>query len=103
MQFTRTPRRGDAYHDEDRYALSHRLLLQAGGAPGLRSIWKRYASLAKPLPPQGGVAPVQHGSGTPVTGYAGDRAASAVNPTYRTRSGRTATAPTGPTQTALRT
>ncbi|MEI6704455.1 MAG: hypothetical protein WCL71_13130, partial [Deltaproteobacteria bacterium] len=63
-----------------RYALAHRLLSQAGGAPELRSIWKRYASLAKPLPHKG-VALVQHGSGNADAVYAGDHVASAVNTT----------------------
>jgi len=48
-----------------------------------------------------GVAVVQHGSGNADTGYAGDRTASAVNTTYRTRFGRPATASTWPPQTVL--
>jgi hypothetical protein len=46
---------------------------------------------------------VQHGFGNADTGYAGDRIASAVNMTYRTRFGRPATASTWPAQTALST
>ena len=54
-------------------------------------------------PPMKGVALVQHGSGQADAGYASACLPSAVNTTCQTCSGRTATAPTGPTQTALRT
>ena len=69
--------------------------------PPLYSEALRFPSFT--APPIKGVAPVQHGSGQADAGFASDCLPSAVNTTCRARSGRTATAPTGPTQSALRT